>query len=31
MGMGDKVGFIGNTTEKILDNVSCDILSVKAD
>ena len=30
MGMGDKVGFIGNTVEKILDNVRCDILSVKA-
>ena len=31
MGMGDKAGFIGNTVEKILDNVHCDILSVKAD
>jgi universal stress protein E len=30
MGMGDKEGFIGNTIEKILDNVRCDILSVKA-
>lgn len=30
MGMSDKVGFIGNTVEKILDNVRCDILSVKA-
>jgi len=31
MGMGDNVGFIGNTVEKILDNVHCDILSVKAE
>jgi len=31
MGMGDNVGFIGNTVEKILDNVQCDILSVKAE
>jgi len=30
MGMRDNVGFIGNTVEKILDNVYCDILSVKA-
>ncbi len=30
MGMGDNVGFIGNTVEKILDNVHCDILSVRA-
>ncbi len=30
MGMGDNVGFIGNTVEKILDNVQCDVLSVKA-
>ncbi len=30
MGMGENVGFIGNTVEKILDNVRCDILSVKA-
>ena len=30
MGMRDDVGFIGNTVEKILDNVHCDILSVKA-
>jgi universal stress protein E len=29
MGMGDNVGFIGNTVEKILDNVCCDILSIK--
>lgn len=31
MGMGDKVGFIGNTVENILDNVHCDILSVKTE
>lgn len=31
MGMGDSVDFIGNTVEKILDNVHCDILSVKAE
>lgn len=31
MGTRDKVGFGGNTVEKILDNVGCDILSVKAD
>lgn len=30
MGMGDNLGFIGNTVEKILDNVECDILSVRA-
>lgn len=30
MGMRDNMGFIGNTVEKILDNVQCDILSVKA-
>ncbi|MCW8832561.1 MAG: universal stress protein [Colwellia sp.] len=29
VGMGDNVGFTGNTVEKILDNVHCDILSVK--
>ncbi len=29
MGMGNEVSFIGNTVEKILDNVCCDILSVK--
>jgi len=31
MGMGDNVGFIGNTVERILDNVHCDILSLKAE
>ena len=29
MGMKDNVGFIGNTVERILDNVNCDVLSVK--
>jgi universal stress protein E len=31
MGMGEKVSFIGNTVENILDNVQCDILSVRAE
>jgi universal stress protein E len=29
MGMGNNGKFIGNTIEKILDNVECDILSIK--
>ncbi len=30
MGMGNNGKFIGNTIEKVLDNVGCDILSIKA-
>ncbi len=30
MGMAEENLFVGNTVEKILDNVNCDILSVKA-
>lgn len=31
MGMGNQSSFVGNTVEKILDNVNCDILSVRVD
>ncbi len=31
MGMGDTINFVGNTVEKILDNVHCDILSVRVE